>query len=341
MKKLWILLVTLAMLASAPLFASDVTVGGEFLNSMNGNFSDPAAGSWSKAELNITAVVDDFNTVKLELDSEGGDWATRVDVDDFRLISEVGAALGLPVDVTATFGYFDNKFTGWSYYEDSGWAFYYDWPNLLALPGTAAGGDNPDANGAMQLDIGMGPATLHWYNDFEAQDFAVGVDAAFSGLTAWLTYVSTFQAIGDGVFGLEAAYNLAMDALEANLGAFFRYDVGNEIYTYGFNAGADVSMFHVGAGLEGDDVDALDNIVAEVKVMPLDALTLMVAAFMDMAAADSFVGVDINAKYMVGALALQLGYVIDADDNAGTTIPIYGDNPAFNDGMYLVVDIDY
>jgi hypothetical protein len=310
-----------------------VTFSGEFMNYMSGNFTDPASGAFPKVELNMAAAVDDFNTVKLEIDSEGGIGPAAV--DDFRLVTEIGAALGLPVDVTATFGFFDTYFTGWYYYEGSGWTWYYPWDNGIVEQG-------PNTNGAMQLDIGFGPATFHWYNDFAAQNFMVGLDAEFAGLTAWVAYGDTFQAVGEGELSVEAAYNLVMGDIDGNASGFFRYNLGTEAFTYGVNLGVDVSMFHVGAGLEGDDVDTLDNVVAEVKVTPMDPLTIHAGLLADLAATDPLCGVDIGLSYMVGAAKLSLGYVIDTDNGVTANIIVpSGDNYTVQDGLYLGVDIDY
>lgn len=332
MKKLWILLVALAMLGAVPLFASDVTISGELMNYAHYAFGDGGGAAFPKVELNLSAAVDDFNTVQLELDSEGG--IGPVAVDDFRLNTDLGAALGLPISVKGTFGYFDTYFTGWYYYDASGWTWYYDWDNLLVEQG-------PDTNGAMQLDIGLGPANLHWYNDFGGQDFMVGVDAAFAGLSAWLAYGSTFQAFGDGEMSVEAAYNMMLGSIDGNAGVFFRYDLGASAYTYGLNLGVGAGMFHVAAGLEGDDVDAVDNIVAEVKVTPLEPLTFAAAMFMDVGGTSAFTAVDLGLSYMVGAAKLSVGYVIGGED--GTAVPVVssGDNYSVAEGLYFGVYVAY
>jgi len=328
MKKLWILLVAVAFLGAIPLFASDVTLSGEFMGFGSTDFNT-MSGAFPKVELNLSAAIDDFNTLKLEMDSEGGDWPGNVGLDDIRLVTDWGAALGLPVGVKTTVGYFDTYFTGWYYYENSGWAFYYDWPNLLVNQG-------PDANGAVQVDVAAGPVNVHLYTDGAGQDVMAGIDAAFAGLSFWLAYGTTYAAFGDGTLAVEAAYAI-MDM--ANVGAFFRYGLASEAFTYGLNVGADFSMFHVGAGLEGDDVDALDNIVVEATLAPVDPAKIAVVAYMDLGG-EAFAGLDVSAAYKVGAANFILGYMYRADGAVAAPVYFSADNYSA-DGFYLGVDVDY
>jgi len=326
MKKLWILLVVLAVMGAAPLFA-DVTLSGEFMGYAAWDFSNPGSYGFPKVEINGMAEVMDYNTLKFELDSEGADFPDNVAVDDFRLVTDWGAALGLPVGVTTTVGYFDTYFTGWYYYENSGWAFYYPWPNKL-LNQTAAGA---------QVDVAVGPVNVHWFNDYMGDAFMAAVDASFAGLSAWLGYGSTFGAFGDGTLAIEAAYNI-MDM--ANVGAFFRYGLADSTFTYGANVGAGFGMFHVAAGLEGDDADALDNIVAEVTVAPMEAAKLAVAAFMDLGGAEKFAGLDVEADYTVGGATFALGYFYVPD--GAVQPPAYLGADQFGpDGLYAAFYIAY
>jgi hypothetical protein len=330
MKKLWILLVAIAMLGAAPLFA-DVTLSGEFMGAGWWNFSDPGGTAFPKVELNGMAEIDDFNTLKFEFDSEGADWtAHNIAVDDIRLVTDWGKALMLPVGIKTTVGYFDTYFTGWNYYDASGWTHYYPWDNKLVEQG-------PNVAGAMQVDIAAGPVNVHWYNDGAGNNFMVGADAAFGGLSAWLAYGSTFGAFGDGDLAIELAYAI-MDM--ANVGAFFRYGLGDSAFTYGVNLGAGFGMFHVAAGLEGDDVDALDNIVAEVTVAPADPAKIWVAAFMDLGGAEAFAGLDIGGSYKVGAADFALGYFYRPAGAAAAPSVFKGDQFA-PDGLYAAVYVAY
>jgi hypothetical protein len=348
MKKLWILLVVLAVFGAAPLFA-DVTLSGEFMGFGSTDFNT-MSGAFPKLELNLVAEIDDFNTLKLELDSEGGGFPA-VAVDDIRLVTDWGKALGLPVGISTTVGYFDTYFTGWFYYDASGWAWYYDWPDGVIEKG-------PDANGAMEVDITAGPVMIRWYNDAAGEDILASAEVTAAGLDVWLGYGTTFQDFGGGVLAVEAGYKL-MDML--NIGAFFRYSLGDnsiddpataEIetgpynleendFTVGLNLGGDFGIFHAALGFEGDSVTDgfLDNGVIELAVSPVEAAKIAVVAFLDLGG-EAFNSLDISASYMVGAAKFILGYQYVVDGGIATPVFASADNYAA-DGFYLGVYVPY
>jgi hypothetical protein len=355
MKKLWILLVVLAVMGAAPLFA-DVTLSGEFMGWAGWDFSNPGGSGFPKVEINGMAEVMDFNTLKFELDSEGDDWgggstaasgAPDVVVDDFRLITDWGAALGLPVGVKTTVGYFDTYFTGWYYYDNTGYAFYWGWPNGLINQG-------PTAAGAMQVDIAAGPVNVHWWNDGAGAMFMAGADASFGGLSAWLAYGSRFDDFGGGTLSIEAAYNV-MDM--ANVGAFFRYGLGGDYFglgdtaasgefTTGVNVGAGFGMFHAALGLEGDSISAdfLDNIVVELTAAPIEAAKIAVAAFMDLGGPEAFAGLNVEADYTVGGATFALGYMYTPDATVAAEVnpaAYLGADQFYPDGLYAAFYIAY
>lgn len=332
MKKLAVLFIVL--LAAALPALAEVDVKGELWMFANYDFAtDPvaAASSFGKAEVNLNYKVDEFNTVKLELDSEGGDWNTNVAVDDFRLITDVGGVFKLPVKVTATFGFFDTYFTDWSYVSMSGWEFYYDWPNKLA-------NDGPDKAGAWQLDVGVGPATIHWWNDFLFDRMMFGVSAAAGPISGWLTYQAPFNGL-EGDLGVEVKYSGEFGDLKLAVPVFFRYGVADEAYTYGGGIGVDYKIAHLAAGLEGDDADALDNVVVDVSVAPVEGLKAAISAYMDLASTNAFTALAIEVRKSLGALNAILGYVIGGEDNVA--VPVYDDNYNVANGLYAGLAISY
>jgi hypothetical protein len=341
MKKLAVLFIVL-LAAALPVMASDVTVSGELYTFAQYDFeAETTSGGFPKAELNVEAKVDEIVTVKLELDSEGTDWAGNVAVDDFRLLIDLGAALKLPVKVTWTVGYFDTYFTDWSYVSTSGWEFYYGeevasygWDNALANRG-------PDAQGAWQLDIGVGPVTLHWWNDFAVESMMVGVSGGFGPITGWLTYddENSVNIFHEGVIGVELKYAGEFGDLKLAVPAFFRYNLLAETFTYGAGVAVDYTMFHVAAGLEGDDVDALDNLVFEGSVAPMEGLTAMVSAYMNLASNDAFSGLAIEVRKSLGAANFILGYMVGGED--ALAIPVYGDNYYVANGLYMGFAVAY
>lgn len=335
MKKLATFLVILGLLAiTLPVMAKEVTVGGVFqFFHYNDLASSAADSSWVKVRPQLDYKLDDFNSVTIQLqgDSFPG--------DNFRLAylkTDITGALGLALPVTAksTIGYFDTYFTNWSYVSMSGWEFYYDWPNKLVNQGQ-------NKNGALQLDVGFGPVNVHWWNDFLGENIMVGADAAFGPVTAYLAYGSAMADLGAGNLSIEAKFatKLMGDMLSIAVPAFFRYGLGDQAFTYGGGVGVDYSMFHVAAGLEGDDVDALDNIVFDVSVAPMAMLKVWVSAYMNLAAvapATAFTGADIGAKISLGAANFILGYALASEGVA--TISVYNDTYAAK-GMYFGIDV--
>jgi hypothetical protein len=333
MKKLLVLLVVLAMVAiTSPLYAGDnVTVGGEFFylkDSANVN------GTFAKAELNISSMVGDYNTVKLELDSEGGDWADNVAVDDFRLQTDIFGALGLdlPVTLNTTIGYFDAYFTGWKYVSYSGWDFYYaNWP----VTGNALG---PVALGAMQADIGIGPVTVSYGSDMEFQTLRFAASGGFGPVGFYATFGAPSSALGDGAFCVQVDYSGSFGDLALYVPAHIGYDLSAASLVWGAGVKVDyTSMVHFAAGLQGQTGNMLDHIVFDLSSNPIADLGVGVSAYLQLSAADAFSGLDVYVNYMFGASKFQVGYVYAPE---GTTIPVVNDTAGAN-GLYLAVDIDY
>ena len=335
MKKFLVLLVVLALVAiTSPLFAGDnVTVGGEFLYVKDSTAVD---GNFSRAELNISSAVGDYNTVSLELDSEGGDWAGTVAVDDFRLATDVFGALGLdlPVTLNTTIGYFDTYFTGWKYVSYSGWDFYYgNW----TITGNSLG---PVALGAIQADIGVGPVTISYASDFEFQTLRFGASGGFGPVGFYASLGASPTAFADLAFNAMVDYSGSFGDLSLFVPAHFGMDLATDAIQFGAGVAVDyTSMVHFAVGFFGNDVDAFDNLVIDLSSAPIGDLGIGVSAFLDFAAAatDNFAGLDVYANYMLGAAKFQVGYAYAPEF---ATIPIFGDNHGAN-GLYLVVDIDY
>jgi hypothetical protein len=331
MKKFWILLVVLAVFAvTSPLYAGDnVTVGGEFQYFV----SSAPTQSFPQAELNINSMVGDYNEVALELDFEGAALPADVQVDDFRLKTDILGSLGLmlPVTLNTTVGYFDTYFTSWAYTTRSGYAFYIPWPNAVLTNG-------PNAVGAIQVDLGVGPATVHYWNDFNLDNIMAAVDVAVGPINANVNFGAPTADFGGGQFGVEVKYSM-MGNLNLAVPAFFSYNLGASAFTWGIGAGVGISMLTFNFGIEGDTANALDNIVIEAIVAPVAGLQAGVSAYMDLAAADVFAGIDIFASYMFGSAKFMLGYAY-ASPSAGT-IPVDAGDNIWLSGLYFGTVIWY
>jgi hypothetical protein len=323
MKKLWILLVALTVLAAMPIFASDVTISGDVRSFANYDFANPAGSNAdiSRERYQLSFAVDDYISLLLAFQGEGAHFASDdngvVTSDPFavdfytryvKLDADFGAALGLPVTLTGTFGYFETYMTGWYYWDTAGYAWYYDWPNGVV-------GAYQNTRGAVQLNVGYGPVNLHYFTAPASDEFLVGADLSVFGVSLFLGYGATY-IIPAGDLSVEAKYDLAFGDVTGGVSAFFRYALGagSEIsdnvandYGYGANLGLNYGMFGLAAGFTGNNDDAFDNLIVEAAVMPLDPAKIAVAFLMENGA---FTGVDISASYAVGAAKFSAGYVI-------------------------------
>jgi len=355
MKKLWMLLMVLALLATAaPMFASDVTFTGRMIWAANLDDGTASAGL-VRFRPTLTAKIDDFNTLVAGFRNEGvtaGTGESAMRVRDLYLTTDVTGALGLdlPITVKTTIGQFEPGFTDWSYVSESGWENYYGfplggWNNFLADVGPF------DQQMTMQVDIGFGPAALHVYSDFIGF-MMFGLSGAIGPVSGWVTFqMPQFGGapvpggeLGDGILGVEAKYTGEFGDLKIGVPVFFRYSLADlapvENFSYGVGVSADYTMFHVAAGVEGDENDALDNVVIDVSVKPIDKLQLKVNTYLDLAAASALSGIDIQANYMLGATKLMLGWVVPGDVTTDA-IPINGDTFGFANGLYMAVDVSF
>ncbi len=328
MKKLRFVLALVIAIAFVMPVAADVTVGGEFqwYKSLTGT----AGVGFPKVELNVTGAVDDYNTVKLELDSEGGDWSGVVAVDDFRLCTDVAGALGVDgVSINTTVGKFDTYFTNWNYATRNGYDFYYNY-------GPWSVGGSPDDNGALQLDLGFDPITVKVWTDL-FNNIMLGVTGAFGDLNFFVSYGDATAALGSGALWLDLGYALDLGGSSLTIPAHFAYDLGSSTMYYGAGVGFSMDMLNVAAGFDGKTGAAIDNVEVDVTVTPVDGLEAWAVALLDVEAANVFNGLEIGASYGLGALTLGAGYVVG--DSYGTGV--YYDSFGGQDGLFIFADIDY
>jgi len=349
MKKLWMLLIVLALLVTTvPIFASDVTFSGRNIWAANATF-DPidSVPTLIRFRPTLTAKIDDFNTLVAGFRMEGqflvsGNPGVRV--RDMYVTTDVTGALGLklPVTIKTTVGQFEADFTDWNYVSESGWESYYDWPNGIADLGPY------DVQTAARVDIGIVPAAnFHLYADMVG-GMMFGLNGAIGPAVYWLTYQAPAAGFGEGVLGVEAKYSGEFGDFKVGVPAFFRYKLGNasdgvlpEDWTAGLGLSGDYKMFHVAAGMEADSESFPDNVVIDVGVKPVDKLQVKVNTYLDMGAAsdNAFAAMDLQANYMLGAAKFMLGYVFGGAD--GTAIPINGDTFNIATGLYFALDVSF
>jgi len=351
MKKLGIILTAAVVLFAfaIPAFAAEDTITGEFtFGAMTPFDADKGAIGFSNMYADVSLAVDDYNTVLFELagskvftqsviasiDPTAADPADMVtmgaifSVPYFQLETDVGGALGLPIDLTNTAG----LTSLWSRkYEVTGHAYERTKVRSAIDPLAwkfAVGTDMVTATFA--LGFGEGADTLN--------DIGVLVDVPEVGpasLEAF--YLVQDNADYKGKFGIDAK---ATDLVGGMLGvaAGFMYDTLLEGWAYGVGASVVYEPVTAGVSLNGDDTDTIDLLGIDIDAALTDTYGATVAVGMDLdGTADAFQGADISAYAKTGAATWRVGYVIT--DGNGYTYGCAVGGP--DGGLYLNADIDF
>lgn len=331
MKKLWILFTALALLAVAMPAVADVTHGLVFYWYGITDFDDATAdvATVHKARVKLAADVDEYNKISTEIRWSAflNTWNPAAPrIKTFKLDTDITGALGLdlPVTIKTTVGVWESDFTGW-WYVENGWGY--------------VGGANDDdqGQGAAQLDIGFGPATAHYYQNFGTgadSDLMLGVDGAFGPVAFWLAFQADAAALGDGALFAEVKYESKFGDLALSVYPALKYDLAASALGWDVGVKAGFKMLTVGAQFGGTDPDYFDKLSGHVKAAFGNA-GLHAAAYMDLSNTDKLAGVDLGASYKFGAATFYLGYVIDGD-NGVLAIPI-DDEWNADEGLYLGV----
>jgi hypothetical protein len=316
-----------------------------------------------RGRVKLDTMVDKFNEIYVELRSEGVFSDTNdFYLKNFKLVTDLTGALGLNLPFTAklTFGLFDTYFTGWWYADSTGWDFYYGGPNP-STGGLATSGANWSnglvwANqlnvGALQFDVGVGPVTLHYYNDLAFNTLLAGADATIGPLGLWLAWgVYDTKDFSDSDLSLEAKFGLPeMAGFKLNVYPFFRFFFGTPVppagdhlstpFTAGLSAAVDFTMFHLGLGVQGDAQAIIDHFFGELSIAPVTGAKLWVNGYFDTHLTSSILtGIDIGASYKFGAANLMVAYLIGGTDRL--LVPLYNDNPQYRNGLYLGADCSF
>jgi hypothetical protein len=350
MKKLLVLSVLLGLMA-LPMFASDVSFGGDVTFGFIGDFGDNE-NEVMDTSVDLMATIDDYNSLTINTDDlEFGDWDG---ITKILVTTDVGAVFGLPVGVVVNWGYDDpdmNEFQNISDYgNEDPWDFspaeYWGLDflvsyNFLELEFAF----NPTATVVDPLDThGLGgpfPA--------DAGALLVGVAAKepIAGLNAEVYYFqngSAFDEYGEGRIGFDAAYSMEVAGFAINAGAYFGYDLldtATNAWAYGVGLKGAYSMATVTVGLDGNETDALNGITATGVVAPIDQLGIYAGLWYD-AANSELVEVDLGVNPHLGAVEMYLGYLIDGDSPAHDSGDNFNAPPGIGDsGAYIKFDVDY
>jgi hypothetical protein len=343
-KALGILIVLALMAVSVPMFADAPTFTGEIL--WKGAYTADATTAGAVRErVGLTIAADKYNSLWLGFRFENlGSAITsgylNNSLHNVKVTTDLGGVLGLPIGLKLTTGYFDTYFTNWTYYDQSGAAYYggYNgWSNKLVNLGQQAAG-------TAQIDAAFGPVNVHFAQGLDFKNTLVGADASFAGIGVYLAYGA--YAVGNNGFGqgdlsLELSYGADLGGFKLNAAPYVRYGLGDSILTTGLSIGADVSMLHAAVSVQGDTeaTSFLRKVVVDAYVKPIDNLKAGVSAYMDLNdTVAAFQGIDINASYAFGATTLVLGYAYCADTVSG--ISLWGDTTSAK-GLYLLVDFKF
>jgi len=346
MKKLWILFTALAFLVVAsPMFAVDHALTGDFELLFNREAGATGMGL-NMARLETTGHLDDFNTLYTELRYAnplsvfGTISPGTVTLKMFRLNTDLTGALGLnlPFTLKSQVGVWEEVITQWWNQDRAG----YTWVN--------GSFDNDfSSSGAAQLDLGIGPVVIQYFQDFslgegtdgEKPDSQIGAHGTIGPVSVAAEFgFNNLTGFSDGEFGVEAKYAATLAGIALAVAPEINYDlmnnaIGKAEFKWDVGLSAAYSMFKVAAGINGRTDKMLDKLVVEAKVAPIANLAIWAAMYMSQSATNAFQGVDLMASYKFGVAEFLVGYVIPGTDK--TAIPIHAGDATVAEGIYLGV----
>lgn len=371
MKKYFVLALVVMAFVVAPVMA-DVAISGEFDYSGTWNTADKEYdGEADKVELDFKAMVDDYNTVKIELEDDqdalSGDDKIRdealtlnyvtlaTDWGKYFGFAEDGFGLMTTVGINSV-GYKEVvDFTNYNLeYSDSIWLagepFYEVAFDVMGMvkPYYTAIMDNMSGNGA---------------------EFVLGATFDIAPVAGEVYYGSTGKTadptVTDAVIGLEAVYNGEVsDGVELTAGGHFVMDksaLDEFDMNYGFGAavaayGATVGMSLNGTIYGSDYADANDDPNYALKMLGVEAdyavlewmgvnagMLFAMGDYAELECGDeSFLGAEFGVTMAPGAVKYGLGYIVTSEDNLGAYSSAYAasDFPA-NGGIYFLANVNF
>ena len=344
MKKLLILSVLLGLMA-LPMFASDVTFGGDVTLGYNSDFGDNYSHSGTLTT-DIMATIDDYNSLVIEQDWLDG-------FPDMAVVTtDVGMWLGLPVGLVVAWGWDDpdaNEFHSISEYDNEEvfdlstgdyWGFgitlsasFFEIELAMNPTGEILTSDDPPVLG----DPGELLAGL-------------AVKEPIPGLNAEVYYYqgrAAYDEFGEGQIMFDAAYSAEFGGVGLDAGAAFFYPLDPDApallldydWAFGVAAAASVSMLDFTLGLNGDSEDILGTVSASAVVAPIDMVSIFAGLWYDVADAEELAEAEFGINAHIGAAEMYVGYLLDnggGGDHFNAPPSGIGD-----DGAFIKFDIDY
>ena len=343
MKKLLVLSVLLGLMV-LPMFASDITFGGDATFGFIGDFGDNE-NEITDLTFDIMAAIDDYNSLTINID--GLEAQVTGGTDDVLAISQalvatdVGAWLGLPVGLVVSWGYDDpdaNEFQLTSAYENED-----PWD---ASPAEYWGLDFLLSYNIIEVELAFNPGVAATDSGYLLAGLAV--KEPIPGLNAEVYYFQGGNVATDvfdqGFIGFDAAYATEVAGFGLGAGAYFGYNLGDvgDAWAMGLGLSGAISMFTMTVGLDGNETDTLNGLTATAVVAPIDMLDIYAGMYLDLydGAPEDLREADFGINAHVGAVEVYVGYLVTTPAGAG------GDNfhapPGIPDGgAYLKFDVNY
>jgi hypothetical protein len=349
MKKLLVLSVLLGLMV-LPVFASDITFGGDATYGFIGDFGDNFAEK-TDMTLDVMAAIDDFNSLTINIDGLEqtladvtllGPEDNVMGVSKALVATDVGAWLGLPVGLVASWGYDDpdaNEFEVVTNYENEA---------VFDFSPTEYWGH------AFLLSFGMAEVEIAFDPGLASADpgrllAGLAVKEPIPGLNAEVYYFQNeiVDDLAQGKIGFDAGYSGEFGPVALDAGAAFMYNLADtpaagDEYAFGIGLAAAISMFDITLGIAGDDEDALHTVSATVVAAPVDMVDIYAGVLMDLSdltnGGEDLQEIDLGVNAHIGAVEAYVGYLVTSVGS--------GDNwnsPAgiIDGGAYIKFDVDY
>ncbi len=312
MKKLLVVFVALLVVAFAvPAMATDITWSGDFNFGFATVVDDVKDNvGWGDLELDVAAVVDDYNTVTIETDYTADGAGTFV-IGTAKIDSDLGSFFGLPVGLVFSGGWFEPG--GESYAAVTGWEI--EDVTQDAIGPTEAINVEVDA-GMVIIDLGFSVAqgVDNWDMYLGA---AVPDIAGMASAEVYFTVVDNLD--WKGWFGLDGKAEvgpatvgvaLSMPTMDLVDDVLTPVDESKITFKYGVGATAGLmDMLTIGVSVSGNSEDIAELIGIDVNVAATDALGLdlgtAIGLYDDARTLQCF---DISGYASIGEATLRVGY---------------------------------
>ncbi len=365
MKKIIVLTMLVLLAIGMPVVAVDF--GGDFNIEAGSNFKEGYVDKFDFS-LDVSQAVDDYNTVsfEFELDHLGYTGAAAAltayigVVDNPKLVTDLGAALGLPdvVGVVVTSGVFESA--NQEFPEITGYEIVEDIASVEA-----------DLHGGGELLLTFADlVNVQLASDFDgaAKNWIVGSYGTFGPVSAEVFYACEGDALADGKLIVDAVFSQELGIVALDAGGGFWYNLAGDedaavptrewMYGVGVAATADVGIdIGGGVGVAGTSAEdyILEAVVIELNVNPLEDLGIDVGLVLNTYTKPTgddtpmLDHIDFSVYKNIGAAEYRVGYLYAGDEPAkyaaGTgTAKLNAPMSATaidGGGFYLVVDIDY